>query len=421
MLVNFTLKNYRSFKYERTFSMEASSIKEHQASVINKDKLKLLPLTVFYGANSSGKSNLFLAIATMVRIVVDSVRLNEGDYLRYDPFKLDNSSETLPTLFEIQFIKGEALYRYGFEYNQTEIISEWLYEKRFSEREYELFMRSRNIIEVSSKRFPEGIGKEDLTNQNRLFLSVVAQLKGEKANTVIQWFKGCNVLSVINSRGYESFTLEMFLKHLDGATEAQEFFKTLQLGFNDFSVKMASMSEEALRDALKARISKTEKDYLIDDFIESITTHNVYDEDGLVVGERKFYKDQIESEGTKKMIEISGPIFDTLNKGKTLIVDELDAKLHPLLTRNILLLFMDPNKNKNGAQLIFATHDTSLLDLSIIRRDQIWFAQKDKVASTNIYSLVEFKDKDGKKVRNDRNIQHDYISGRYGAVPFINK
>ncbi len=421
MLVNFTLKNYRSFKYERTFSMEASSIKEHQASVINKDKLKLLPLTVFYGANSSGKSNLFLAIATMVRIVVDSVRLNEGDYLRYDPFKLDNSSETLPTLFEIQFIKGEALYRYGFEYNQTDIISEWLYEKRFSEREYELFMRSRNIIEVSSKRFPEGIGKEDLTNQNRLFLSVVAQLKGEKANFVMEWFKGCNVLSGINSGGYEFFTLEMFLKHLDGATEAQEFFKTLQLGFNDYSVRKVDIPKEALENAPSSIKQRLEKDFTTGEMIESITTHNVYDEDGLVVGERQFYKNYMESEGTKKVIEISGPIFDTLNKGKTLIVDELDAKIHPLLTRNILLLFMDSNKNKNGAQLIFATHDTSLLDLSIIRRDQIWFAQKDKVASTNIYSLVEFKDKDGKKVRNDRNIQRDYISGRYGAVPFINK
>ncbi len=421
MLVNFTLKNYRSFKFERTFSMQACSIKEHRASVIKKDKLKLLPLTVFYGANSSGKSNLFLAIATMVRIVVDSVRLNEGDYLHYDPFKLDNSSETLPTLFEIQFIKGEALYRYGFEYNQTEIISEWLYEKRFSEREYELFMRSRNIIEVSSKRFPEGIGKEDLTNQNRLFLSVVAQLKGEKANFVMEWFKGCNVLSGINSGGYEFFTLEMFLKHLDGATEAQEFFKTLQLGFNDYSVRKVDIPKEALENAPSSIKQRLEKDFTTGEMIESITTHNVYDEDGLVVGERQFYKNYMESEGTKKVIEISGPIFDTLNKGKTLIVDELDAKLHPLLTRNILLLFMDPNKNKNGAQLIFATHDTNILDLSIIRRDQIWFAQKDKVESTNIYSLVEFKDKDGKKVRNDRNIQGDYISGRYDAVPFINK
>ena len=132
-------------------------------------------------------------------------------------------------------------------------------------------------------------------------------------------------------------------------------------------------------------------------------------------------KNQMESEGTKKVIEISGPIFDTLNEGKTLIVDELDAKLHPLLTRNIVLLFMDPEKNRHGAQLIFATHDTNLLDLEIVRRDQIWFAEKDKVESTDIYSLVEFKDEDGKKVRNDRDIKRDYIRGRYGAIPFIGK
>ena len=152
-----------------------------------------------------------------------------------------------------------------------------------------------------------------------------------------------------------------------------------------------------------------------------MTTHNVYDKKGLVIGERNFHKNQMESEGTKKVIEISGPIFDTLNEGKTLIVDELDAKLHPLLTRNIVLLFMDPQKNTNGAQLIFATHDTNLLDLEIIRRDQIWFAEKDKVESTDIYSLVEFKDEDGKKVRNDRDIKRDYIRGRYGAIPFIGK
>ena len=140
-----------------------------------------------------------------------------------------------------------------------------------------------------------------------------------------------------------------------------------------------------------------------------------------MIGERKFYKDEMESEGTKKAIELSGPIFHSLNKGWTLIIDELDAKLHPLLTRNIVLLFMDTEKNKHGAQLIFATHDTNLLDLDIIRRDQIWFAEKDKVESTDIYSLVEFKDEEGKKIRNDRDIKRDYIRGRYGAIPFIGK
>ena len=421
MLVNFTVKNYRSFKQERTFSMEAGSIKEHKESVIRKGKLSLLPLAVFYGANSGGKSNLIQAISTMRYMVRRSVQLNEGDELPYDPFALDEISDSQPTLFEIQFIKGEVLYRYGFEYTRKEIVSEWLYEKQFGEKEYELFVRSRDLIDVSPKRFPEGEGKEDLTNSNRLFLSLVAQLKGEKSNSVMGWFRQCNVLSGIDSEGYEAFTLKMFLEHLNGADEAQEFFKTLQLGFTRFSVKKVDIPKDALNSAPESIKSQIEKDLTTGNFVEPITTHNVYDENGFVVGERNFHKNQMESEGTKKVIEMSGPIFDTLNEGKTLIVDELDAKLHPLLTRNIVLLFMDPEKNQHGAQLIFATHDTNLLDLEIIRRDQIWFAEKDKVEATDLYSLVEFKDEDGKKVRNDRDIKRDYIRGRYGAIPFIGK
>ncbi len=421
MLTNFTVKNYRSFKEERSFSMEASSIKEHKEAVIHKGKYNILPLAVFYGANSGGKSNLIQAISTMRNMVRSSVRLNEGDVLPYDPFALDKKSDLHPTLFEIQFLKGEVFYRYGFEYNKTDIISEWLYEKRLGEKEYELFMRSRDLIEVSAKRFSEGLGKEALTNSNRLFLSLVAQLKGEKSNLVMGWFGECNVLSGIDSEGYVAFTLRMFLEHLNGADEAQKFFKILQLGFTHFSVKEVDIPKEALDSAPKSIRSQLEKDLTTGNFVEPITTHSVYDENGLVIGERNFHKNQMESEGTKKVIEISGPIFDTLNEGKTLIVDELDAKLHPLLTRNIVLLFMDPEKNPHGAQLIFATHDTNLLDLDIIRRDQIWFAEKDKIESTDIYSLVEFKDVDGNKVRNDRDIKRDYIRGRYGAIPFIGK
>lgn len=421
MLINFTVKNYRSFQQERTFSMEASSIKEHKESVINKGKYRLLPLAVFYGANSGGKSNFIQAISTMRSMVRRSVRLNEGDVLPYDPFALDEDSHSLPTLFEIQFIKGEVLFRYGFEYDKTSIISEWLYEKQFGEKEYELFMRSRDLIEVSRKRFPEGLGKEDLTNSNRLFLSLVAQLKGEKSNSVMGWFGDCNVLSGIDSEWYEDFTLRMFLEHLDGADQAQEFFQTLQLGFTRFSVRKIDIPKEALDSAPKSIRSQLEKNIAKGSFVEPLTTHNIYDRDGHVIGERNFRKNQMESEGTKKVIEISGPIFDTINEGKTLIIDELDAKLHPLLTRNIVLMFMDPEQNRSGAQLIFATHDTNLLDLEVVRRDQIWFAEKDKVESTDIYSLVEFKDEDGKKVRYDRDIKRDYIRGRYGAIPFIGK
>lgn len=157
----------------------------------------------------------------------------------------------------------------------------------------------------------------------------------------------------------------------------------------NFTVKKVDIPKEALDSAPKSIRSQLEKDIATGSFVEPITTHDVYDENGLVIGERNFHKNQMESRGTKKVIQISGPIIDTLNEGKTLIVDELDAKLHPLLTRNIVLLFMDPEKNK--------------------------------VESTDIYSLVEFKDEDGKKVRNDRDIKCDYIRGRYGALLFIGK
>lgn len=389
--------------------------------MIRNNKYNLLPLTIFYGANSSGKSNFIKAIGTMRYIIEHSVRLNVGDTLPYKPFALDEDSNSQPTSFEIQFIKGEALYRYGFEYNDTTIISEWLYEKRFGEKEYDLFVRSRDAIAVSPKRFPEGKGKEDLTNSNRLFLSLVAQLKGEKSNSIMSWFGQCNLLSGIDSDGYENFTIKMFLEHLNGSDEAQSFFNTLQLGFSNFFVEKVNIPKEVLDKAPDPIKAELEKGLAEGKIVESITTHNIYDENGQVIGKRNFHKDEMESEGTKKVIELSGPIFNTLNKGKILIIDELDAKLHPLLTRNIVLLFMDPEKNKHGAQLIFATHDTNLLDLDIIRRDQIWFAEKDQVESTDIYSLVEFKDEEGKKIRNDRDIKRDYIRGRYGAIPFIGK
>ncbi len=421
MLVNFTVKNYRSFKEERTFSMEASSIKEHEESVIKAGNQRLLPLTIIYGANSSGKSNLIFAIYTMQRMVKESVRLNESDPLLYDPFALDEVSRSAPTLFEVQLIQGKNRYRYGFEYTKKEIVSEWLYENRLGEEEVELFVRSKDVIEVSEKAFPEGRGKEDLTNANRLFLSLVAQLKGEKSNVVMACVGECNMVSGIETERYENFTFEMFMEHLNGADEAQTFFKELQLGFNSFSVKKTDITTEKLASLPELKRQQVEKEMSTHTFVEAITTHNIYNEDGQVLREDDFYSDDMESDGTKKIIELSGPIFDTIITGKTLIVDELDAKLHPLLTRNIVLLFMDPERNKHGAQLIFATHDTNLLDRSMLRRDQIWFAEKDRVESTDIYSLVEFEEDGQEDANNKHDIERDYIRGRYGAIPFIGK
>ena len=423
MLVNFTFQNFRSFRDEKTLSMEAGSIKELKESVIQKESYRLLPAAVMYGANSSGKSNVLLALMTMRSVLLGSVRLNPTDELYFQPFKLDLTSANTPTSFEIQFLLDDVKYRYGFDYDKTHIRKEWLYEKCAGQREFNLFLRADNEFEVSKTRFPEGIGKESATPSNRLFVSLVAQLNGAKSILILDWFNNCNYLSGITSQGYEGFTLQMFSNHLEGCKQALDFFHHTQLGFNELLVTEKSFSDETISgkmqipEALRSKLAEELKGKKI---MEAKTTHNIYDEQGNVSGIGTFDKDEMESEGTKKVIEMSGPIFDTLRLGKVLIVDELDAKLHPLLTRSILQLFMNPETNPHGAQFIFATHDTNLLNLAYLRRDQIWFTEKDKTESTDLYSLLEFKDENGAKIRNDRSVQKDYINGRYGAIPFLN-
>ena len=178
MLVNFTFQNFRSFRDEKTLSMEAGSIKELSESVIVHDSYRLLPAAVMYGANSSGKSNVLLALMTMRSVLLGSVRLNPKDELNFQPFKLNLVSKANPTSFEIQFILGNVKYRYGFDYDKTHISKEWLYEKLAGQREFNLFLRVDDEFEISKSRFAEGLGKEKSTPSNRLFVSLVAQLNG---------------------------------------------------------------------------------------------------------------------------------------------------------------------------------------------------------------------------------------------------
>ena len=421
MLVNFTFQNFRSFRDAKSLRMEATTIKELKESVIPKGGYDLLPVAVMYGANSSGKSNVLQALATMRRIVLDSVRLNPDDKLFFKPFLLDLDSPKTPTSFEIQILIDDVKYRYGFDYNQERICKEWLYEKRDKEREYNLFLRIGNGFSVSKSRFSEGMGKEDATPDNRLFVSLVAQLNGQKSKSILEWFGKCNYLSGIDAQGYEGFTLQMFFEHLDGHQQALEFFHHTQLGFKNLIVTEHPVTEDMLgrvpgHNALKEKWLEQIKDSR---FVDVQTTHYIYDRQGIPLREVGFNQDEMESEGTKKIIEMSGPIFDTLRQGKLLIVDELEAKLHPFLTRSILRLFMSPETNPHGAQLIFGTHDTNLLDVRLLRRDQIWFTEKDGTEVSDLYSLVEFRNGNGTKVRNDSSIRKDYMNGRYGAIPFL--
>ena len=398
MLVNFTFKNFRSFRDEMTLSMETASIQELADAVVKTCGEDLLPVAVMYGANSSGKSNVLKALKAMRDVLLSSVKLNPKDKLDAEPFSLDLTSSYEPTSFEIQFTLNGSKFRYGIDYTSEMIISEWLYEKRPGEREFELFLRSGNEFKISKARFSEGIGKQDATPANRLFVSLVAQLNGKVSQSILDWFSNIEYMSGMDGNGYAGNTLRTIFYQDAGKEDIMNLLNQTHLGFDGIKVSMNVADEDS---------------------VDSKTIHNIYDNDGNVVGKKEFPTDKMESEGTKKMIEIAGPIVDAIRLGQILIVDELDAKLHPFLTRKIISMFMDKSINKNGAQLIFATHDTNLLNIQYLRRDQIWFTEKDKTDSTELYSLVEFRDEAGNKVRNDRNIEKDYINGRYGAIPFM--
>jgi hypothetical protein len=276
-------------------------------------------------------------------------------------------------------------------------VDEWLYVGKGVRKEKALFLRTEEGIGVDNS-FEEGKGKEEATNDNRLFLSLVAQLGGKVSNRVMKCFYSYDVISGIDDTGYAHFSAKMILEKSEEWEQAQSFFQILKLGFTDIEVV------ERVYEASGLSIE---------------TVHNRYDKDGYVTGRISWPYDAFESEGTKKIIFLSIPVFETLKTGKLLVIDELDAKLHPLLTMEIIRLFNNRKTNPNNAQLLFATHDTNLLSSNLFRRDQIWFTEKDKREQTDLYALQDFVLPDGSKVRSDANIEKNYLHGRFGAIPSI--
>ena len=419
MIVQFTVGNFLSFNAKQVLNLEAKGISELKTNICTLKTEKILRSMVIYGANSSGKSNLIKAMERMREVVLSSVRLNDSDELEYSPFLLSIETDSLPTFFEIIFWKESIRYRYGFEYNLRQIENEWLFAGKSEKSEKTLFIRTIEGIAVDAK-YKEGEGIESKTNNNRLFVSLVAQLGGPISKQILEFFKNYNVLSGLDHNDYKGFTTRMLHKNLNGCEESVELYQKLKLGFQDIKAIESdfNLSEipENLPDELRIKLVK---DLTGKRNISLKTVHNKYDKKGEIVDFVLFDKLKNESEGTNKIIDLSGPIFDTLKFGKVLIIDELDAKLHPLITMRIVELFNSPISNTKNAQLIFATHDTNLLGEELFRRDQIWFTEKDEHEQTELYSLYDFNLPDGSKVRNDSNLEKNYIRGRYGAIPFI--
>lgn len=415
-LLQFTVSNYRSFKTPVSFSMSASSIKDKPTgSVFECQHKQLLTTAAVYGANSSGKSNLARAIRTMRNIVVNNVRLNDGDLLvDYDPFVLDRNGLGSAGKFEIVvYIETLGRVRYGFEYNLWSIVSEWLYILPDSKKEeYCCFTRREDEIWLDEEKYPEGIDKEENTNDNRLFLSVVAQLGGPVSKRIVFFFQNeLTVISGLDSKDYRSLTRESFRNQDEISKKALEFFRHIKLGFEDIEVREPSNIEE--EDELHKRRIPSWLRWQV------LTRHSLYDDSGEKFGTVQLNIDSHESDGTRKIFEMSASLFGKLVNGGVLVIDELDAKMHPLISQEIIKLFSDRENNPRHAQLIFTTHDTNLLSGGLLRRDEIWLTEKRPDEGTDLYRLMDVQFADGSRPRNDANLERNYIRGRYGAIPFI--
>jgi len=410
MLLEFSVGNHLSFRDRKTLSLEATNIKDYgESNIINTTRRNLLTGAIIYGANSSGKSNLIKAMATMRSLVLTTFSRSSVSELDIMPFLLQQGRSTEPSFFEVVFIIDSTRYRYGFEVTNTVVISEWLFEAT-KEKEHPLFVRQGDGIEVMSS-FKEGNDLEERTRDNVLFLSLVDQFNGPTATKILHWFKNFVVISGLATSRYRRVTQDL-LENEQTKPLLKDFYKSSDLGFDDLVIS-ANKPEDELVDQQVA-------ESVIRYHLQQKTVHKVYDKQNKYVGTTEFDMNDQESVGTNKVYNLSGPLFETLRNGGILVVDELDSSLHPLLTLAITRLFNSKTSNPKGAQLIFATHDTNLLTYGKFRRDQIFFVEKDEYGSSDLYSLVEYREEDSSvPPRNDRSFEKDYIQGRYGAIPFI--
>lgn len=381
MITNFTAENYRSIDEEIKLSFEADTgIKDmDNRGYTTVANTRVLNAKAFYGANSSGKSNVFKAIGRMRSIIIHSVRLNDNESLPYDAFLLSDK-EPRPTRFEMSFIDGADKFSYGFSYTSERIEEEWLLAK-FPKRSLKtLLKRTVNSIEIDEQNYSEGISIKEGTiplNKNRLFISLAAQLGGRVSKRIIEWFRAnLNVISGLRDNDFSRYTKEMLHTRPDYKDDILDFIGGMDVGFREVTTEQQLIDEKMLPKGLPTEIIASLKEHPP---IVAYAKHSKMNEKGDIVGMVDFDIDERESDGTKKMFNLAGPIVDTLRHGRILFVDELDSQLHPLLSRRIVNLFNCPETNSHGAQLIFTSHDTNLLSKKLLRRDQVVFVEKSSV------------------------------------------
>lgn len=402
MILEFSVKNFLSFKEKVTFSMIANSNKELNDNYVEIGGNKVLKSAAVYGANASGKSNLFKILTLVVLMLRSSNSVDINAKLPLIPFKLDKGSVNKPIEFEIKFILDETRYVYGFIADKDKIYDEYLYYYP-NGRETKIFDRT-NINEYSYTQKDEKILREiEAKNaQNKFFLATATNWNFDKTKAAYNFLTNgigtCNNLEILKNMAYKMYeTNPDYLKDF-----AIDFLQKADFNIEDYQISQIDVPGEFLT-AIPEFITKTLPDK--PKAYQVLFKHKNSD---------NYLSIDEESLGTQMIFAFIPFLADSLKNKKVLIIDELDKSLHPFLVQYIVEIFNDAEINKNGSQLIFNTHDTNLLDLNILRRDQIWFTEKNsETGESDLYSLSDFS------VRKQENVEKGYMLGRYGAVPFI--
>ncbi|HBP38320.1 MAG TPA: transporter [Clostridiales bacterium] len=412
MLLQFYFSNYKSFEGDTTLDMRASGSNELATHVRLVGNDKVLPIAAIYGANASGKSTAYSAFEFMTSYVVRSFYFSEDNneknlsHLVLKPFAMSDSKDK-SSEFEIYYVVSsegrDKYYNYGFILDKDGVCEEWLKTNSktgiFRNLEYKtVFYRQRNKdieYNVNLKKYSQNL--EISLDERVLLVSLGAKLKVKDLVAVRDWFMANEPIDCSNFL-YDGILSKRLPKGIVDDNEARarllDFMHSFDRSIVDFEFKKYPKSEERNKDAYQV-----------------FAVHSYNNSDDLV---RIPFDD--ESSGTIKMFSLYQVLNDVLNKGSILFADEIDIKLHPLLMRNIILTFADPEKNPNNAQLIFTTHNTIYMDMGLLRRDEIWFTEKNNNVS-ELYSLSDFMEPNGMKIRKDANYEKNYLLGNYGAVP----
>ena len=414
MLIEFRVKNFRSLRDEQVLSLVASKDKTLQDTHTQATGISAAPAVlrsaVVYGANASGKSNLIKALQYMRGVVTESATaMQPSQTFAVQQFRLDAVSVGQPSEFEVTFLNDGVRYQYGFAMTTQRIVSEHLLVYKSFKPQHWFTRRfdadtSKDIYDFGpGLKGPKNLW-EGATRPNALFLSMAVQLNSESLRPLFDWF--LTHLGIFNEQAQLSPQMSIeLLKKADGRKEICNFLSSADISIADIDVETRKVPGQAIHFDLMAGKTEVRSEEMEE---HKVLFHHVTEQGKAV------FDIMDESNGTRNLLFLAAPVLNILNKGLTLVIDELDNSLHTLLVRELVRLFHRPEINTGGAQLIFTTHDTSLLDApNLFRRDQVWFVEKDRDQTSTLVSLSEFSP------RKNEALERGYLMGRYGGVPFL--